>query len=103
MTHAVIDTKRVANPPDTGGPSLSSLMTRGRWIEVGRIVLTGLIALLYWQQLVPIGLLWVAVAEPFRKTFSSASEWFMSVALQLPCWAGSAPFRLPSFTWVRTF
>ncbi len=37
-------------------------MTRERWIEVGRIALTGLIALLYWQQLVPIQVLWVAVA-----------------------------------------
>lgn len=37
-------------------------MTRERWIEVGRIALTGLIALLYWQQLVPIELLWAAVA-----------------------------------------
>ena len=37
-------------------------MTRERWIEVGRIVLTGVIALLYWQQLVPIQLLWLAVA-----------------------------------------
>ena len=37
-------------------------MTRERWIEVGRIALTGLIALLYWRQLVPIELLWAAVA-----------------------------------------
>ena len=67
MNHAVVGTREVANPPDTGAPSLSSLMTRERWIEVGRILLTGLIALLYWQQLVPIGLLWVAVAERFRR------------------------------------
>ncbi|WP_035832137.1 heavy metal translocating P-type ATPase [Cupriavidus metallidurans] len=37
-------------------------MTRERWIEVGRIALTGLIAFLYWQQLVPIEVLWAAVA-----------------------------------------
>jgi len=37
-------------------------MTRERWIEVGRIALTGLIALLYWQQLVLVQVLWVAVA-----------------------------------------
>ena len=30
------------------------LMTRERWIEVGRIMLTGLVVLLYWQQLAPI-------------------------------------------------
>lgn len=39
-----------------------ALMTRERWIEVGRIVLTGLVALLYWQELVPVEVLWAAVA-----------------------------------------
>ena len=38
------------------------LMTHERWIEVGRILVTGLIALLYWQQLVPIQILWIAIA-----------------------------------------
>lgn len=38
------------------------LMTRERWIEVGRILLTGLAALLYWRQAVPIEVLWAAVA-----------------------------------------
>ena len=42
--------------------SLRALMTRQRWIEVGRIAITGLIALLYWRQKVPIELLWAAVA-----------------------------------------
>lgn len=37
-------------------------MTRERWIEVGRIVLTGIIALLYWRELVSIQILWIAVA-----------------------------------------
>ena len=37
-------------------------MTRERWIEVGRILLTGLAALLYWRQAVPIEVLWAAVA-----------------------------------------
>lgn len=31
-----------------------SLMTRERWIEVGRIVLTGAIALAYWRGLVSL-------------------------------------------------
>lgn len=48
--------------PDAGAPRLMLLMTRGRWIEVARIVATGLVALLYWQGLVPIQLLWAAVA-----------------------------------------
>ena len=38
------------------------LMTRDRWIEVGRIVLTGVIALLYWRQWVSLPVLWAAVA-----------------------------------------
>ena len=42
--------------------SLRKLMTQARWIEVGRIVLTGIIALLYWRQIVPVQLLWLAVA-----------------------------------------
>ncbi|MCA7889655.1 cadmium-translocating P-type ATPase [Burkholderia contaminans] len=45
------------------GPlNLSELMTRARWVEVARIVATGFIALLFWQGLVPIELLWLAVA-----------------------------------------
>ena len=47
-------------PPDAAG--LMALMTRDRWIEVARIVVTGLIALLFWQGLVPIPVLWVAIA-----------------------------------------
>ena len=42
--------------------SLQVLMTHERWIEVARILFTGLIALLYWRQLVPIQILWVAIA-----------------------------------------
>lgn len=42
--------------------SLRVLMTNERWIEVGRILVTGLIALLYWLQLVPIQILWIAIA-----------------------------------------
>ncbi|OJY56783.1 MAG: cadmium-translocating P-type ATPase [Thiobacillus sp. 0-1251] len=38
------------------------LMTRSRWIEAGRILLTGLVALLFWRQWVPIQILWLAVA-----------------------------------------
>lgn len=42
--------------------SLRVLMTRERWIEVGRILLTGTIALLYWRGMVPLEVLWFAVA-----------------------------------------
>ena len=49
-------------PAPTGAAGWRGLMTHERWIEVGRIVLTGLIALLYWRQWVPIEMLWGAVA-----------------------------------------
>ena len=45
-----------------GGQTLADLMTRQRWIEVARIAVTGLIALLYWRELVPLQVLWAAVA-----------------------------------------
>lgn len=38
------------------------LMTRERWIEVARIVVTGLMALLFWRGALPIQVLWAAVA-----------------------------------------
>ena len=57
MSTAVATTPLMANPS-----SLRALMTRERWTEVGRIVLTGVIALLYWQALVPVEVLWAAVA-----------------------------------------
>ena len=47
---------------ETPSSSLRVLMTHERWVEVGRILFTGLIALLYWQQLVPIQILWIAIA-----------------------------------------
>ena len=37
-------------------------MTRERLVELGRIALTGCVALLYWRALVPVQLLWAAVA-----------------------------------------
>jgi hypothetical protein len=48
--------------PDTVSHTLMGLMTRERWIEVARIVVTGLVALLYWRCAVPIEVLWAAVA-----------------------------------------
>lgn len=48
-----------SNPTERG---IMGLMTSERWIEVGRILLTGIIALLYWQHLVPLYVLWAAVA-----------------------------------------
>ncbi len=50
--------------PSSSPPAadLWALMTRDRWIEVCRIILTGIVALLYWQQLVSVKILWVAIA-----------------------------------------
>ena len=62
MNAPLADPQQASQQLETGTPSLADLMTRERWIEVGRIVLTGLIAMLYWQQLVPLQVLWVAVA-----------------------------------------
>lgn len=42
--------------------NMRELMTRERWIEVGRIVITGLVALLFWKSLVSIQILWIAIA-----------------------------------------
>lgn len=69
MPAATTDTSTLS--PSVDASSLRALMTRARWIEVVRIVITGLIALLYWQQKVPIELLWTAVAAglyPLVKT-----------------------------------
>lgn len=55
-------TTPISGPPLADAASWHALMTRERWIEVGRIGLTGLTALLYWRQAVPIEVLWAAVA-----------------------------------------
>ena len=55
-------TETTAVQPTNDAAGLRALMTRQRWIQVGRIAITGLIALLYWRQTVPIELLWAAVA-----------------------------------------
>ena len=46
---------------DTPKTSFGALLTRERWIEIGRIVLVGLISLLYWQEVVPLPVLLVAI------------------------------------------
>jgi Cd2+/Zn2+-exporting ATPase len=48
--------------PPSAAPTLSALLTRDRWLEIGRIVATGLAALLYWRHLIPLPVLLVAVA-----------------------------------------
>ena len=59
MTIANTLTNGVSEPAK---PNTLSLMSPERWVEVGRIVLTGAVAFLYWQQLVPLYVLWAAVA-----------------------------------------
>src|SRR5215211_816103 len=43
-------------------PSLRSLLTGERWIEIARIIVVGLLTLLYWRGLVPLPVLFGAVA-----------------------------------------
>jgi len=43
------------------GTSWRSLLTRERWIEIGRIVLVGVVSLLYWRQIVPLPVLLLAI------------------------------------------
>nr|WP_315595048.1 cation-translocating P-type ATPase [uncultured Cupriavidus sp.] len=52
----------VALPSTDHSIESPKLMTRHRWMEAARIGLTGLVALLFWQGLVPIEVLWFAVA-----------------------------------------
>src|SRR5215210_1823634 len=53
---------QLAVDPKGGAAGLLALMTRDRWMEVARIGVTGLVALLFWRGRVPVELLWVAVA-----------------------------------------
>lgn len=60
-----MNTSVVSGRTDEKAPSplnLAVLMTRERWIEVARIAVTGLVALLFWQGMVPVEVLWLAVA-----------------------------------------
>ncbi|MEO8433076.1 MAG: HAD-IC family P-type ATPase, partial [Acidobacteriota bacterium] len=41
---------------------LTSLLTRKRWIEIGRIAITAIVILLFWRGVVPVSVLWLAVA-----------------------------------------
>lgn len=43
-------------------PRWTTLMTPERWFALARIGFAGLMALLYWRTLIPIGALWLAVA-----------------------------------------
>ncbi len=49
-------------PPTGLWGLVPALMSPARWIELGRILLTGLITFLYWRRLVPEPLLLIAVA-----------------------------------------
>lgn len=62
MMSEISGAESVAPAPMAVPQGWRSLMTRERWFEVARIVFNGLMALLYWRQLIPIQALWVAVA-----------------------------------------
>lgn len=61
MKHKVTG-QNILSLPQPPATSLRALLTQERWIEIVRILLTGLIALVYWLGLVPIQVLWIAVA-----------------------------------------
>lgn len=78
-----------------------SLMTKDRWIEFCRIIVTGLIAILYWQELVSLYILWAAVAVglyPLVKTGITelvkerkiGTEIFVTVATLVAVFGGEA-------------
>jgi len=62
MKVQTMNVNSAATTEQTSASSLRVLMTRARRIEVGRILLTGLIALLFWRQWLPLQILWLAVA-----------------------------------------
>ena len=50
-------------PPSTADePSFVALLTRERWIEIDRIVIVGILTLLYWRGVLPLPVLFVAIA-----------------------------------------
>ena len=57
-----MNTQPLPRTPLPVAQPVATLMTQARWIEVARIVITGIVALLYWQVVVPIEVLWAAVA-----------------------------------------
>lgn len=58
-------------PGPAGETTLRVLLTRERWIEIGRIVVVGVITFLYWRGLLPQPVLYAAIAlglYPLLKT-----------------------------------
>ena len=68
------NTASAASTSRAASPGLLALMTRERWVEVGRIVLTGLVAGLYWQGLVPVEVLWAGVAVGSTRSSKRAAH-----------------------------
>ena len=57
--------------PTTGSLSILALLTRERWIEIARIAIVGILTLLYWRGLLPLPVLFAAIAiglYPLLKT-----------------------------------
>ena len=51
------------NTPATADkPSILVLLTRERWIEIARIVIVGILTLLYWLGFLPLSVLFIAIA-----------------------------------------
>ncbi len=78
---------------------LSELLTRDRQVEVGRIVVTGITALLFWRGLVPLPVLLIAVGvglyplvktgvEDFLKERKIGTEIFVTIATLVAIFGG---------------
>ncbi|MHB1338295.1 MAG: heavy metal translocating P-type ATPase [Bellilinea sp.] len=50
------------NLTDPTHPSFRTLLTRERQFEITRIIIVAIVSLLYWQDIVPLWVLWLAVA-----------------------------------------
>ncbi len=48
--------------PKSSQSSFQALMTRARWVEVARIVVVGVVTILYWQALLPLEVLIAGIA-----------------------------------------
>jgi len=57
-TEAKTDSAMLSNP----GSSLRTLLIRERWIEIARIIIVAIVALLYAAEILPLGVLLIAIA-----------------------------------------
>src|SRR3954469_21727281 len=52
----------LSSPAGGSHANRGELLTRERWIEIARVILTGIMILLYWRGVLSVHFLWAAVA-----------------------------------------